>query len=151
MKFKYNWGTGVLIVFAIMIIGMIVLVSVAVRQDFDLVDKDYYQKSVDYQSHIDKLKKSDELNEKVKLETTDDLIIISFPRIASNENYQGKIHFYSPVDAKNDKLFDLKIDTSFTQKFDKKDLKSGRYKVKIDWTASESQYYFEDEISISMN
>jgi len=52
MKIKITWGTGIVIALVVMISGMIYLVSIAVRQDYDLVDKDYYQKSVNYQQHI---------------------------------------------------------------------------------------------------
>ena len=53
MKIKFNWGTGIVIAMIVMVSGMIFLVSIALRQDYDLVEDDYYQKSVDYQRHID--------------------------------------------------------------------------------------------------
>ena len=59
MKIKFNWGTGVVLALLVMIAGMSFLVSIAIRQDFDLVDKDYYQKSITYQQHIEKVGNTD--------------------------------------------------------------------------------------------
>jgi len=63
MKIKFNWGTGLVIAMAVMIGGMVTLVTIAVRQDYDLVEDNYYQKSVDYQQHIEKVKRTDALEQ----------------------------------------------------------------------------------------
>lgn len=149
MNFKFNWGTGAVLALLVMIIGMLILVSIAIKQNFDLVDTDYYQKSVNYQEHIDKVKRADELKEKVKVEIISSTITFQFPRISQFAVYSGKIHFYSPVDAKNDKIFDIKLDSAFMQSIRVNELKTGRYKIKVDWSDSESSYFFEEEISIT--
>ena len=56
MKIRFNWGTGIVAAIVLIVAGLGVLVWIAARQDFDLVDKDYYQKGVNYQKQIDKIR-----------------------------------------------------------------------------------------------
>jgi len=83
MKVKINWGTGIVIALVVMISGMIYLVSIAVRQDYDLVDNDYYQKSVNYQQHIEEVKNTEALAEKIKFEQSTDTLKITFPNLGN--------------------------------------------------------------------
>lgn len=148
MKIKFNWGTGIVLAMIVMVGGMITLVSIALRQDYDLVESDYYQKSVDYQKHIDQVKNTEALVEKIKFDQTSDSLRLTFPQLSAIENYSGEIHFYSPVEANRDETLKLKLDSKFNQTVSLKGLKNGRYNVKIDWTANKTGYYQEQEITI---
>lgn len=148
MKIKFNWGTGIVIAMIVMVSGMIFLVSIALRQDYDLVEDDYYQKSVDYQQHIEQVKNTDALAEKIKFEQTANSLILKFPQVAAVSDYSGEIHFYSPVEADLDETVKLKLDEQFSQTISLTHLKSGRYTVKIDWKAANVAYYQEYEIIV---
>lgn len=148
MKIKINWGTGIVIAMVIMVIGMVTLVSVAVRQDYDLVDNDYYQKSVNYQQHIEKVRNNAALAERIKVEHSMDSLKLTFPNLAMVQEYSGEIHFYSPVEEKRDMTLKVKLDSGFSQTIGLKSLKKGRYQVKIDWSAGNVGYYQEEEIAV---
>ncbi|MDP2336160.1 MAG: FixH family protein [Bacteroidota bacterium] len=148
MKIKFNWGTGIVIALIVMISGMIFLVSIAVRQDYDLVDKDYYQKSINYQQHIEEVGNTERLAEKVQLELSADSLKLIFPKLTNVQDYSGEIHFYSPVEEKRDLILHVKLDSVYSQSIDLKSLKSGRYQVKIDWIANKGSYYQEEEIAV---
>ncbi|MBA4409224.1 MAG: FixH family protein [Bacteroidota bacterium] len=148
MKIKFNWGTGIVLAMIVMIGGFIFLVSIAVRQDYDLVDKDYYQKSIKYQEHIEKVQKTDALAEKIKFELSEASLRLTFPNLATFQEYSGDIHFYSPVAEKRDMTLKIKLDKNYIQFIDLKNLEKGRYQVKIDWTANQVSYYQEEEISV---
>ncbi|MBV5313955.1 MAG: FixH family protein [Prolixibacteraceae bacterium] len=148
MKIKFNWGTGIVIAFVIMISGMLILVSIALRQDYDLVDDDYYQKSIDYQQHIEKVKNNDGLTVKVKFELYSDSLTMKFPELSNADQYSGEVHFYSPVEKKRDLTLALKLDTAHRQTVLLNTLEKGRYQVKIDWKAGEVSYYQEEEITV---
>lgn len=148
MKIKFNWGTGIVLALLVMVAGMSFLVSIAVRQDFDLVDKDYYQKSITYQQHIEKVGNTANLDVKIIFGLSADTLKLTFPKISDYQNVTGKIHFYSPVEARRDYSLEVKTDTAFLQIVDLKNLEKGRYQVKIDWTANEVSYYQEEEIVI---
>jgi len=148
MKIKFNWGTGIVIALVIMISGMLVLVSVAIRQDYDLVDDDYYQKSIDYQQHIEKVKNNDGLTVKVKFELSTDSLTLRFPELSNADQYSGEVHFYSPVEKKRDLTLPLKLDTARSQTILLNALEKGRYQIKIDWKAGGVSYYQEEEITV---
>lgn len=148
MKIKFNWGTGIVLALLIMISGMIVLVSIAVRQDYDLVDKDYYRKSVNFQQHIEKVKNNEALTEKIQVKLAADSLILAFPNLGNYQDYSGEIHFYSPVAEKRDFKLAVKPDSGFIQVIGLKYLEKGRYQVKIDWTAGTIDYYQEVEIVV---
>lgn len=148
MKIKFNWGTGIVLALAVMIGGMITLVSIAVRQNYDLVESDYYEKSVDYQKHIDQVKNTEALAEKVKFDQANDSLKLTFPKLSDVQNYSGDIHFYSPVEANRDETVKVKPDSKFNQSISLKNLKNGRYLVKVDWSANKMAYYQEQEITI---
>lgn len=148
MKIKINWGTGIVIALVVMISGMIFLVSIAIRQDYDLVDNDYYQKSVNYQQHIEDVKNTAALTEKIKFDQSADTMKITFPDLGNAQEYSGEIHFYSPVEEKRDETIKLKLNGNFSQSISLKSLKSGRYTVKIDWSVGEVSYYQEEDITL---
>ena len=148
MKIKFNWGTSIVLAMIVMIGGFIFLVSIAVKQDYDLVDKDYYQKSITYQQHIEKVRKNDALDEKIKFELSEESLRLTFPNLATFQEYSGEIHFYSPVEEKRDLTLKIKLDKDFIQIIDLKSLEQGRYQVKIDWNVNEIGYYQEEEITV---
>lgn len=148
MKIKFNWGTGIVLTLIVMISGMTYLVSIAIRQDYDLVDKDYYQKSVNYQQHIEEIRNTEGLAQKIQFNLTTDTLKLIFPDLINSTEYSGEIHFYSPVQENRDLKLPVKIDEKFAQNINLNSLERGRYLVKIDWTANKKSYYQEEEISV---
>jgi len=148
MKIKFNWGTGIVLALIIMMSGMLYLVSIALRQDYDLVDKDYYQKSITYQDHIEKVRNNEALSEKIRFELAPESLKLTFPNLANEQEYSGEIHFYSPVEAKRDLTVKIKPDSSYVQSIAITTLQEGRYEVKIDWMVGKVSYYQEEEIVV---
>jgi len=148
MKIRFNWGTGIVLALLIMVSGMIYLVSIALRQNDDLVDNDYYQKSINYQQHIENVQHSEALAVKIRFDLSPESLKLTFPNLANTQEYEGNIHFYSPVEEKRDMTLKVSLDSSFTQTIDLKSLKKGRYQVKIDWKANKVSYYQEEEIVV---
>lgn len=145
---KINWGTGIVIAIVIMIGGFIYLASIAVKQDYDLVETDYYQKSVNYQKHIDEQKNTEALESKIQLKQSGDSLKLSFPKLAEPKDYQGQIHIYSPVSEKRDFTEPVRLEKDYSQSIDLKKLQQGRYQVKMEWRANQVSYYQEEEIRI---
>ncbi len=143
---KFNWGTGIVIAMIVMITGMLVLVSVAIRQNFDLVDNDYYQKSINYQQHIEKVRNNEALPEKIRIELSDGSLRLNFPGLSGYRDFSGEIHFYSPVEQKRDLIVPIQPESSLVQVIDLKNLEKGRYQIKIDWKVKGTGYYQEEEI-----
>jgi hypothetical protein len=145
---KINWGTGIVLALVIMVSGMLYLVSIALRQNDDLVENDYYQKSITYQQHIDEARNNNALTEKIKFELSPESLKLSFPKLANSQEFEGEIHFYSPVEEKRDMTVQIKLDSIYNQIVDLKSMQKGRYQLKIDWKAGKVAYYQEEEITV---
>ena len=78
MKIKWNWGTGILIGIIVFMTFIIGLVFVSFKQNFDLVEKDYYPKALEYQQQIDKESNAHNLKKQVTIENTGEQIILTF-------------------------------------------------------------------------
>ncbi len=148
MKIRFNWGTGIVLVIIIIIIGLGVLVWIAARQDFDLVDKDYYQNGVQYQQHIDKIKNTNSLSDKITYSTEGTNLVLKFPFFFRNHPPEGQIFFYSPVNESNDYKIPVHLSDSLSQVIDLNLLKSGRYIIKIDWSSDSLGYYQEINLTV---
>lgn len=145
---KINWGTGIVIAMFIMICGILTLVYVAIHQDYSLVEKDYYQKGINYQEQIDRVNNSNALREKPQLIISNQMLKIQFPDWFRHKMIEGEILIYSPVDEKLDQNTPLKLNETLSQAISLQQTKPGRYTVKLDWEADNTPYYWEQQITI---
>ena len=146
MKLKINWGGGIVIAIVVMVAFILVLVIIATRTDYHLVDKDYYQKAISYQDQIDKIANTNSLTEKVCIEYNNEQLKLQFPTNFKEDSLEGKIKLYNPVNDKYDLSLTLKTDSNLSQFVSLGKLPKGRYKVKLDWVANETPFYQETEI-----
>jgi len=148
MKIKWNWGTGILLAIIIFMLFMILLVFQTMRQNFDLVEKDYYPKALEYQQQIDKEQNARKLEEKVKIKNTGEYLEINFQSFFNPDEITGKIIFYKPSDKSGDIIEDIKLDTTGCQKFPVNRLQKGKYILKVDYQVEGVEYFQEETIFI---
>ncbi|MBK6496670.1 MAG: FixH family protein [Saprospiraceae bacterium] len=146
---KFNWATG-LTLFFILFIGTLVFVVYKSTQVHDsLVVENYYEEDINYQKHYDKRQNTADLSVKVLVDynKSDQEILFTFP-VDSLSSASGKILLYNPYSEKSDVNYDIKTDANGSFKIPIKDVKSGRWKLKIDWITGSKSYYQEEEIII---
>ena len=148
MKIEFNWGTGILITIIVMVLFMSTLAFVATRQDFYLVEDDYYEQGVNYQEKIEKRNNAKRLTKKIELKQSSDILEIMFPAEIKGNDLRGTLHFYSPVNKANDYRTEIKTDENLKQKIDISNLNKGRYTLKIDWKSEGISYYEEKSLII---
>lgn len=148
MKFKFDWGAGVVAIIIGMLLFIGTLVFIATRQHFDLVDDDYYQKAIAYQQQIEKIRNANALTQGIQIVQQSDFLEVVFPPQANKNTLEGSIYFYSPVDKSNDFKVDIKPDEDLKQIIPTGELKSGRYTLKVDWKSNGIGYYHESKINI---
>ncbi|HMT52285.1 MAG TPA: FixH family protein [Saprospiraceae bacterium] len=146
---KFNWATG-LTLFFILFIGTLVFVVYQSTQVHDsLVVENYYEEDINYQKHYDKRQNTADLSVKVLVDynKSNQEILFTFP-VDSLSSASGKILLYNPYSEKSDVNYDIKTDANGSFKIPIKDVKSGRWKLKIDWITGSKSYYQEEEIII---
>lgn len=142
MKIRINWGTGILIFIVLFFVAAFSFIYFSYQQHYDLVDKGYYPKQVEYQKQIEKMKNFEELGEELSVEKKDEFVVVSFPASHKN-NIQGKIHFYRPSDASMDKEITIQTLQGNKQKIPIKLLYPGKYILKIEWSYDGKEFYQE--------
>ena len=143
---KINWGTGILIFIIVFLIAIISFVIFTTTQKVSLVEKDYYPKGLEYDSHIEKTANAKALEEKVSVSKSDSLIIFEFPDLFQKKAVEGSILFYRPSDSRKDKSFNIQLDSNLRQFIPATGLLPGKYIIKIDWSCDEVSYYQEEVI-----
>lgn len=149
MKLKLNWGTGIAIVIAIFMIITIATVVYLMNQDVELVTDDYYKKELKYQNQIERIERTNELDEKLQIIYSKDAIKLILPSGQIGRQITGEIHLYRPSDSKMDINIPLSADSSGLQLIPVARLAKGYWKVKILWETIDNDYYTEKSVMIN--
>ncbi len=140
-----------IVVYFIIFIGFIICFTVfATRQKVDLVRADYYEEEIGFQKQLDRLNRSQSFSSATAIayDTARQQVAIQLPSIPANATVTGNIHFYRPSDASLDQDAKLSVDARGTQYFDAKTLKTGLWKVRVQWKVNDQEYSLDQSIVI---
>ncbi|OYQ35044.1 cytochrome C oxidase Cbb3 [Flavobacterium cyanobacteriorum] len=132
---KINWGTGIVIAFALFM-GFILFFVFRVQSDHkydnELVVEEYYKQEKGLQEKLDKEKNAAGLPQKVQIQNTPEAIKIIFPKGFDIHKIKGKVSFYRPSDRKLDFEIPISLPASYLL-IPKSDLAGGRWDITVDW------------------
>lgn len=117
------------------------LVVICVREDINLVAKDYYQQELNHQDKIIQQENANQLAEKPQMTFENNAIKILFPFFSAME--KGELHVMRPSDDRLDQHFELSAMNGDSQLFPLKVWEKGLYRVSLTWTMEGKDYYFE--------
>ena len=140
MKLKLNWGFGIAAVYILFLVGTLIMVMIFMNQDVSLESKDYYVKGIKYQEEIDKMKRSKELPEQLRISVEQNSIVFTFPKIFNNEELTGKIYFNRPSDDSKDLTVNVQADSTSKQFIPTLNISKGLWKIKVDWNGKGNSY-----------
>jgi len=145
------WPYAIIAWFIIFGGAMAAWVVVAVRQDPDLVRSDYYEQEITYQQQIDRLNRTSALRGELSLAYNAARHQVSFQLPAAHrlELVKGTIHFYRPSDAKLDFDVPLSVDANGNQRVNTEKLRDGLWKVRVQWSAGEDEYFFDQSVVLA--
>ncbi|HRE11793.1 MAG TPA: FixH family protein [Ignavibacteria bacterium] len=141
-----SWGKGIVVVFIVFFLGIGVMVYRSMTRNIDLVTNNYYEKELKYQEQIDKINRTNSLEEGVKVEFNGREIIINYP--AGRKDVTGEISFYKPSDAKSDFKINIEPTAEMKQVLSTDNLHKGLWKVQINWAMDGKDYFNEEKIMI---
>ncbi len=145
---KFNWGTGIVIVIILFVIGMSTLVYISVKQKINLVYQDYYPRELAHQTKIDKVNNSHLLTKSVKISYQNGLIEVAFPSLFIFSEVKGEIQLYRPSDFEKDIFLAINLTAEGLQLIPTTQLDRGKYVVQVDWTYQDKPYFFEQDVHI---
>jgi hypothetical protein len=142
-----NWGKWIVVSFVLFAAFIGSLVTVCVRQDINLVTKDYYKAELVYQDQIDRQQNARLLDSKPTFAVVDnEYLVVSFDLF--NEVEKGEVKLFRPSNEKLDQDFELQASGDVTQRFKLSAVNKGMYRVKMLWTMNGKEFYTEEVIYI---
>jgi hypothetical protein len=141
-----NWGKWIVIAFILFAGFIATLVTVCMRQDVNLVSKDYYKDELAYQQQILRINNVNQLHHKPIIQKSGDFLEVNFIQFKEVEN--GQIKLFSPSDPKKDKLYALESSEATKQFFPIEDVAKGMYRARMQWVMNGKEYYLETVINI---
>jgi len=147
---KINWGTGIVIAFAVFITFILYFVfSVQSNSKYDneLVVEEYYKHDAKFGEEMVRVQNAQDLPQKPEIKNTSEGITIVFPAVFSAKEIKGKVSFYRP----SDKKFDFSVPISLvssTLNIPKSKLLGGRWEINMEWQYDGKQYLTKEIIYI---
>ena len=142
-----NWGTKILIIYIVFVMGIVFMVFKSFVQNTDLVTTDYYAKELRYQEKIDEAGRTAALSAPLEYNIKDNALTIVFPKDFAGKQIAGEAVLYCPSDEKKD----LKKNFSVKDEPLQMEIPSGStglYELHISWQDGGVTYYFEKKIVI---
>lgn len=148
MSIKINWGTAIVIAFALFmsfILFFVFRVQSDSKYDNELVTEEYYKEEATVQKEIEYVNNANALSEKVKINNTSEGITVSFPKDLDFKKIKGTVSLYRPSNKKLDFVNPIALSNSDLL-IPKKNLVGGLWGITIEWTYDGITYLNKEEI-----
>ncbi len=143
-----NWGYKILTVIVVFIIAMLTMVYISFRQTNEMVDANYYEKEIKYQSLINASNELNKVNENNLIVQRADTLDLKIPEKLTDKFSNGSLVFQRNSDEKKDQSFNFSPDINGMFSVNVKSFAAGNYVAKITWNNDGVLYYKEQTIFI---
>lgn len=143
-----NWGYKILIVIIAFMVAILSMVFVAFRQTNDMLDENYYEKEMNYQSLIDAAQNLNIVNDSILINQNESYIIVHVPRTLISNFEQGNLTFLRIDDKRKDFTFDFKPNEEGILQIEKFKFIPGAYKARMKWRNLGKDYYREQNLIV---
>ncbi len=146
---KINWGTGILIAFAVFIsfiLFFVIRMSTDDRAHHDLVTEDYYKAELNYQSEINAETNARDAKNPIKINRTTEGLLLEFPKEYRSDAVIGTVSLYRP----SNKLLDFDVSLRLSDLhllIPDKRLLDGRWDIKVSWEYEGKKYLHKECIT----
>jgi len=145
---KINWGTGIVIAFAVFItfiLYFVLKVQSDSKYNNELVVEEYYKHDALFGDEMVRVQNAQDLAQKPTITSDITGVSIVFPDVFSPEKIKGKVIFYRSSNKKLD--FEVPI-SSASLLVPIKDLVPGRWEINMEWQYEGKQYLTKETIYI---
>jgi hypothetical protein len=143
---KMNFGNWIVVAFVLFTVFIGTLVTVCVREDVDLVSKDYYQQELVYQDQIQRLNNTSGLKQRPELKIVDQTLQVTYDKWDDIDN--GELKLFCPSNPRMDRNFPLVRSGDSVQSFGVENLQKGMYRAKLKWEMNGKEFYIEEVVYI---
>lgn len=149
-RFKINWGTGIVIAFALFIsfiMYFILKVQSNSKYENELVVEEYYKNDAKFGDEMIRIQNAQDLKQKPVITKTSGGIVITFPEVFVPEKVKGNVSFYRPSNKKFDFVVPLTLSNS-SLIVPKEKLLEGRWDINMEWQYEGKQYLTKEVVYI---
>lgn len=141
------WPWAIAGYFALVLTLIGFFVPFALRQNMDLVRKDYYEEEMRHQAQMLRVERTRPLLGAVAVELLagEGKIRVRLPK-GHAATAAGTIQLYRPSDARMDVVAPIGLDRGGEQLMDASKLTPGLWKARVTWSANGEDYYFEQVV-----
>jgi nitrogen fixation protein FixH len=147
---KINWGTSIVIAFALFISFILFFVIKAqtdTKYNNELVVEEYYKHDAKFAEEMSRIQNAQDLTEKPIITTEASSISIVFPQTFDPKNIAGTVSLYRPSNKNLD--FEIPISlSSTTLLIPKKSLVDGRWDIRMEWQYNGKSYLTKETFYI---
>ena len=138
---KFHFGHGAVLGLILFIVYIIFLISKMMGERVDLVEKNYYEKGLEYQKVID-VRNSKREDYTLSISNQE---LVGVPKNPISAEL-GQIRFYRPSDSRLDTLLTLPLNESGQFSLSLPFLQSGLWRVTLMYQSNGQAFYQEEEI-----
>jgi hypothetical protein len=148
---KINWGTGIVIAFALFmtfILYFVFEVQSNSKYDNDLVVEEYYKHDSHFQEEMARVQNAQDLQQKPLIAYSNEGVKVTFPATFESDKIKGKILLYRP----SNKKFDFNTQIALTNSallIPKGKLVKGRWDVNMEWQYNGTKYLTKEVIYVN--
>lgn len=146
------WPLAIILTLAVFVSGIIGMAVLASTQRVDLVSADYYDQELKYQSHIDSQERAKDLgtNASITYDAALQRILIRLPEEQTQAGVSGQVRLYRPSMSGLDQQIPLDMKDGNLQSLDASHLQSGLWRVRVAWTAKQTDFSLEQKIVVGL-
>jgi hypothetical protein len=148
MKSSNIFLYGIVIAIVVPIVLLIAFVIFSSSNSFKLVEKDYYQKEIHYQSQIDREVRTNQLEKDVSIYSEGEAVTLQFPLVFSPDDINGDIIFFRPSNSNDDFNVQIDLNEYGRQIINNTEMRGGAWIVKVFWNNQLGEYYTEKRIYV---
>jgi nitrogen fixation protein FixH len=148
MRLRWNWGTGIALVYAVFAAATMGFVAFAMGQKVELVSEDYYQVGLEHDGRMAAAAGGASLGDAIRIE------ILAAERAATivwtearPRRGDGTVTFYRPSDATVDRVVPVDPDPTGRQWISLAGAPSGRWIARVSWRAGDREYFVERAVT----
>lgn len=116
------------------------------KANHDLVTEDYYKKELGYQKEINAEEEANALPESIKIQKTENGLLIIFPEQQEYKDINGTVSLYRPSNKHLDFNFPISLSNAHLLIPDNS-LLDGRWDIKVLWNYKEKEYLVKKSIT----
>jgi hypothetical protein len=148
MTLRWNWGTGMFVVYGVFAVATSAVVAFSMRERVDLVSDDYYDQAVRLDARRQAEARAAALGPafSITADAASQRVLIAWPAGAPIES--GTVTLYRPSDASKDRVSPIAPDRDGRQQISLAGLAMGRWMVQVSWQSGGQAYYAEREITV---